>query len=172
MEEDQFDESDLSKTQLKKLATELQGLGQQLTAFKISDLDRLPLSDRLRSAVVEFKRLPNSHGAKRRQLQFIGKLMRSIDPEPISRSLAALDKQHRNHTAAFHRIEAARDDLRSRGDDAIGDILSIWPKAEVSWLRQWVRQHPRELARGNERAHSRKLHRYLTELADSASEET
>ena len=69
MEEDQFDESDPSKTQLKKLATELQGLGQQLTTFKTSDLDRLPLSDRLRSAVVEFKRLPNSHGAKRRQLQ-------------------------------------------------------------------------------------------------------
>lgn len=149
----------------------LQELGERLVGLPESELAKIPIDDeRLRDAVTTARRI-TARGGLRRQLQYIGKLMRSIDPEPISRSLAALDKQHRNQTAAFHRIEAARDDLRSRGDDAIGDILSMWPQAEVSWLRQWVRQYPRELARGNERAHSRKLHRYLTELADSASEE-
>ena len=149
----------------------LQELGKRLVGLPESELAKIPIDDeRLRDAVTTARRI-TARGGLRRQLQFIGKLMRSIDPEPISRSLAALDKQHRNQTAAFHRIEAARDDLRSRGDEAIGDILSMWPQAEVSWLRQWVRQHPRELTRGNERAHLRKLHRYLTELADSVSEE-
>ena len=149
----------------------LQELGERLVGLPESELAKIPIDDeRLRNAVTTARRI-TARGGLRRQLQFIGKLMRSIDPEPISRSLEALDKQHRGQTAAFHRIEAARDDLRSRGDGAIGDILSMWPQAEVSWLRQWVRQHPRELARGNERAHSRKLHRYLTELAYSAFEE-
>ena len=149
----------------------LQELGERLVGLPESELAKIPIDDeRLRDAVTTARRI-TARGGLKRQLQFIGKLMRSIDPEPISKSLAALDKQHRNQTAAFHRIEAARDDLRSRGDDAIGDVLSMWPQAEAFWLRQWVRKLPKELARGSERAHSRKLHRYLTELADSASEE-
>ena len=146
----------------------LQELGEKLVGLSESELAKVPFDDeRLKDAVMTARRI-TARGALKRQLQFIGKLMRSIDPEPISKSLAVLDKQHRNQTAAFHRIEAACDDLRLRGDDAIGAILSMWPQAEVSWLRQWVRQLPKELARGNDRAHSRKLHRYL---ADSAPEE-
>ena len=160
-----------SKSERKRQMLALQELGERLVGLSESELAKVPIDDeRLRDAVITARRV-TARGGLKRQLQFIGKLMRSTDPEPISRSLAALDKQHRNQTAAFHRIEAARDDLRSRGDEAIGGILSMWPKAEVSWLRQWVRQQPKELARGSERAHSRKLHRYLTELAASAPEE-
>ena len=149
----------------------LQELGERLVGLSDSELAKVSIEDeRLRDAVNNARRI-TARGGLRRQLQFIGKLMRSVDSEPISRSLAALDKQHRSQTVALHRIEAARDELSSRGDDAIGSILTMWPQAEVSWLRQWVRQQPKEVARGSERAHLRKLHRYLTELADSASEE-
>ena len=149
----------------------LQELGERLVGLSESELAKIPIDDeRLRDAVNTARRI-TARGGLRRQLQFIGKLMRSIDPEQISRSLAALDKQHRSQTSSFHKIERAREDLRSRGDDAIGGILAIWPYAEVAWLRQWIRQQPKEKACGSERAHSRRLHRYLTELADSASEE-
>ena len=119
MEEDQFDESDPSKTQLKKLATELQGLGQQLTTFKTSDLDRLPLSDRLRSAVVEFKRLPNSHGARRRQLQFIGKLMRESDKEKIESAIAKLNSSTIQVNQTEQLILELAEQVIDKGDKAI-----------------------------------------------------
>ncbi|MED5315652.1 MAG: ribosome biogenesis factor YjgA, partial [Pseudomonadota bacterium] len=103
-------------------------------------------------------------------LQFIGKLMRSIDPTPIANGLAALDRRATESAAAFHRIESARDQLRTAGDRALGDILAIWPHAEISLLRQWIRQHPQEVGKGNERAHSRKLFRYLAELDQSGDD--
>ena len=105
----------------------------------------------------------------KRQLQFIGKLIRSTDTAPIEKGLAMLDQQHATSTAGFHRVEAARDRLRNEGDSALGDILAIWPAAEASLLRQWIRQHPREIQRGNEKAHARKLFRYLSELDAAAS---
>ena len=66
----------------------------------------------------------------------------------------------------------ARDRLRDDGDDALGDILAIWPRAEVSLLRQWIRQLPKEVERGQEKAHTRKLFRYLSELDGAASADT
>ena len=80
-----------------------------------------------------------------------------------------LDQQHAVSTAGLHRVEAARDRLREEGDVALGDILAIWPAAEASLLRQWIRQHPKETQRGNEKAHARKLFRYLSELDAAAS---
>ena len=124
MEEDQFDESEPSKTQLKKLATELQGLGQQLTAFKTSDLDRLPLSDRLRSAVVEFKRLPNSHGARRRQLQFIGKLMRESDKEKIESAIAKLNSSTIQVNQTEQLILELAEQVIDKGDTAINELVA------------------------------------------------
>ena len=136
MEEDQFDESDPSKTQLKKLATELQGLGQQLTAFKISDLDRLPLSDRLRSAVVEFKRLPNSHGAKRRQLQFIGKLMRESDKEKIESAIAKLNSSTIQVNQTEQLILDLAEQVIDKGDTAINELVAYHSNLKRQKLRQ------------------------------------
>ena len=95
--------------------------------------------------------------------------MRSTDTTPIKKGLAMLDQQHATSTADFRRVEAARDRLRNEGDAALGDILAIWPAAEASLLRQWIRQHPKEIQRGNEKAHARKLFRYLSELDAAAS---
>jgi ribosome-associated protein len=68
-----------SKTQRKKEAQDLKELGKELTKFTAQQLQSLPLSDKLIAELLEFNRLPNSHGAKKRQLQFIGKLMRAND---------------------------------------------------------------------------------------------
>ena len=78
-----------SKSARKREYIALQKLGEELIALKASDLDRLPLDDNLREAVSEAKQM-KAHGALRRQKQYIGKLMRHVDPEPIRSEMAKL----------------------------------------------------------------------------------
>ena len=78
-----------SKSARKREYIALQELGEELIELKASDLDRLPLDDNLRDAVSEAKQM-KAHGALRRQKQYIGKLMRHIDPEPIRSEMAKL----------------------------------------------------------------------------------
>jgi len=78
-----------SKSARKREYIALQKLGEELITLKASDLDRLPLDDNLRDAVLEARQM-KAHGALRRQKQYIGKLMRHIDPEPIRSEMAKL----------------------------------------------------------------------------------
>ena len=160
----------ISKSKRKRKMHALQDLGERLVALTEAELAKIPIDDEhLREAVYTARRI-TARGGLKRQLQFIGKLMRSIDPSPIANGLAALEHRAAENAAQFHRIEDARDKLRTEGDRAVGDILAVWPNAETSLLRQWIRQHPKEIAKGNERAHSRKLFRYLAELDQSGNE--
>ena len=78
-----------SKSARKREYIALQKLGEELITLKESDLDSLPLDDNLREAVLEARQI-RAHGALRRQKQYIGKLMRHIDPEPIRNEMAKL----------------------------------------------------------------------------------
>jgi ribosome-associated protein len=78
-----------SKSARKREYIALQKLGEELITLKVSDLDRLPLDENLREAVLEAQQM-KAHGALRRQKQYIGKLMRHIDPEPIRDEMAKL----------------------------------------------------------------------------------
>jgi ribosome-associated protein len=147
----------------------LQQLGERLVALPQAELDAINIEDeRLREAVDQARRI-KARGGLRRQLQFIGKLMRSIDSSTIEAALKARDQQHGNSVQRLHQIESARDKLLSDGDNALGEILSAWPSAEPALLRQWHRQYPREVKKGNERAHRRKLFRYLAGLDEEDS---
>ena len=171
---DNIDSSDIdtsvSKSERKRQMHALQDLGERLVALPEADLATIPINDeRLRDAVQTARRI-TARGGLKRQLQFIGKLMRSIDPAPIAKGLAALEHRDTQSAAELHRVERARDKLRDEGDRALGDILAIWPHAEISQLRQWIRQQPKEIAKGNERAHLRKLFRYLADLDRTGDE--
>jgi len=78
-----------SKSARKRENIALQKLGEELITLKASDLDSLPLDDNLREAVLQAKQM-KAHGALRRQKQYIGKLMRHIDPEPVRIEMAKL----------------------------------------------------------------------------------
>ena len=78
-----------SKSARKREYIALQKLGEELITLKESDLESLPLDDNLRDAVLEARQI-KAHGALRRQKQYIGKLMRHIDPEPIRSEMAKL----------------------------------------------------------------------------------
>ena len=157
-----------SKSERKRQMLALQKMGERLVSLSRSDLDRINIPDERLRVAVETARGITARGGLKRQLQFIGKLMRSTDIAPIETGLAMLDQQNVVTTAGFHRVEAARYRLQNEGDSALGDILAIWPAAEPSLLRQWIRQHPREIQRCIEKAHARKLFRYLSGLDAAA----
>ena len=153
-------DTSVSKSERKRQMHALQDLGERLVALPEADLATIPINDeRLRDAVQTARRITARGGLKR-----------SIDPAPIANGLAALEHRDTQSAAQLHRVERARDKLRDEGDRALGDILAIWPHAEISQLRQWIRQQPKEIAKGNERAHLRKLFRYLADLDRTGDE--
>lgn len=167
-----FDADDLqapSKSARKRRMLALQDLGETLVTLSEKQLAALPVSDaRLLLAIRECRTI-RSHSARRRQLQFIGKLMRELDPVPIERALQDLDRQHRSASAAFHELETLRDAVLSDGLPGIEKILARWPGADRQHLRQLLLQHEREQRGGKPPAAGRKLFRYLRELQEAGA---
>ncbi|OOG48252.1 hypothetical protein B0B52_00670 [Polaromonas sp. A23] len=127
-----------SKTQLKAEADEKQALGEALLTLRADLMARLDLPEKLIDAIAQARKITNFEG-KRRQMQFIGKLMRPLDPEPIR---AAIDEQKNGSaqlTLALHLAEQWRDKLIA-SDDALGDWLAEHPDTDSQQLRALVRQ--------------------------------
>ncbi len=155
-----------SKSAVKRQMTELQKLGETLCSLADRELAKIPIADdRLMTAVVESRRI-RSNSARRRHMQFIGKLMRDIDAEPIRTALASLHNKQRAAATEFHHLESLRDDLLASGLPGIEIVLAQFPQANRQHLRQLVLQHQRETKAGKPPAASRKLFRYLRELQE------
>ena len=130
-----------TRTDLKKESAELQKLGEDLLNLATDPMAKLALPDRLVEAIAEAKRITNFEG-KRRQMQFISKLMRQLSPEQIEAIRAALQAQHmpsRQETALLHHAEKWRDQLIAN-DDAVGQWLNLHPATDSQQLRSLVRQ--------------------------------
>lgn len=155
-----------SKTQVKKEMLALQELGERLTTLPASLLAKCMLPDALLHAINEFKRIPERRGARKRQLQFIGKLMRDIDPEPI---LQVLDEQGQQAELAkrrFHRLEDVRDGLIDGDQSLLEELISKNPDLDIQYMRQLIRQAAKEKATGKTPTSARKLFACLKELPD------
>ena len=134
-----------SKTQLKAEADEKQALGEALLGLRADLMARLDLPDKLLEAIKEARRITNFEG-RRRQMQFIGKLMRPLDTEPIR---AAIDEQANGSadlTLALHLAEQWRDKLIAT-DDALGQWLTAYPATDSQQLRALVRQARKDIAK-------------------------
>lgn len=155
-----------SKSERKRRMTALQELGESLTELNDKQLDQLPLEDpRLLEAIREARAI-RSNSARRRHLQYIGRLMRGVDPEPIEQALLALQAPHRQQTADFHSLERLRDEALAAGSRGADLVLERWPQADRQHLRQLILQHEREHKLGRPAAASRKLFRYLRQLQE------
>ncbi|MEO8122691.1 MAG: ribosome biogenesis factor YjgA [Burkholderiales bacterium] len=133
-----------SKTQLKKAMHELQDLGEALVALPDDRIAALPLSETLRSAIDEFRRT-RSHEGRRRQMQFIGKLMRGTDPEPIREAVAALQLGSAQDALALHQAERWRADLIA-SDNALNAWAAAHPGSDLQQLRSLVRAARKDAA--------------------------
>jgi ribosome-associated protein len=137
--------TDASKTDLKKESDRLQALGESLLTLGQSPTARLVASEhlpeKLLDAVNAARRITNFEG-RRRQMQFIGKLMRKLPAESVAEIEAALDEQRRpsaKATLALHLAEEWRDRLMA-DDDAFTQWLELDPQADVQQLRALIRQ--------------------------------
>lgn len=160
-----------SKTQRKRAMTELQALGVRLVALNPDQLATVELPEELRAAVGEAKRI-RSREARRRQLQYIGRLMRDVDPEPIRARLQAWDGQSLAATAAHHRAERWRERLLEE-DDALTEFAREHPRADLQRLRACLREARKERLAGHEPRNFRALFRLIRDAArQDASEGT
>lgn len=140
---------DASRTDLKRESTELQKLGEDLLTLRASLFQRLNLPEKLADAVIEAKRITNFEG-KRRQMQFIGKLMRKLEPEMLDAIRAALEEQHSGsaaETMTLHQAETWRDQLIA--DESALDLwLRAYPGTDIQQLRNLIRQARKDATPG------------------------
>lgn len=164
---DHTEDNGISKTQRKREMHALQALGEQLLEFSEQQLAQCQLSEELHQALAEYKRLPNAHGARRRQLQYIGKLMRKVDPAPIEAVLEQQRQQSTRDIRRFHQLEATRDRLLEGDDTTLARLIADYPDLDIQHLRQLIRQAKKQADTGKPPAASRKLFKYLNELSAS-----
>lgn len=155
-----------SKSQRKRESTALQDVGAELVKLPAERVRNLNLPESLRAAVLEAQRI-RSRGALRRQMQFIGKLMRSIEAEPITEQLAALRGDSERAKARFHALEHWRERLLA-DDAAVTDWQDAYPGSDAQQLRQLIRNARREAAEQKPPRAYRALFRLLSETANAA----
>lgn len=149
-----------SKTQKKRDADSLQKIGVEFIALSEEKLDTLPLPSNLRQAIDDAKRI-KSHGAKKRQAQLIGKLMRAADCEAIIQAYEQLIGEEGTQTAHFHHLEQWRDRLINEGKTALTEFINQYQPDNVQQLRQLINKAVEEKVKQVNHGAAKTLFRFL-----------
>ena len=154
----------ISKSQIKRDMHALSDMGAQLVELPASQLKKIPLDEQLLDAIRECQSTPQ-RGARKRQLKFIGKLLRNADGEAIREAFESLTAPKREAIAEFHSVERWRERLIEEGDTALTELLAEYPDADRQQLRQLVR-NARNTKQSEERLkrHSREIFQVLRKL--------
>lgn len=162
-----------SKTQLKRDADALQAIGERLLTLPEHELATLPLPDALLEAVRTGRRL-DQRGARRRQRQYIGKLMRGFDTTELQTALAAMDNRENARNRLFHEAEQWRDRFLADGMPALETFFDHYPQADRQRLRQLVLAARKEAAADRAPTKRRELFRETRQLLENleAAEQT
>ena len=138
-----------SRNELKKTMQDLQELGEAVASLPVDRLDKLKIDERLRDAIDELRRTKSFEG-KRRQIQYIGKLMKHENPEPLREAVASFRVGSATDTLALHQAEYWRDQLLA-GDDALANWVKEYPATDVQQMRSLVRAARKEKLEPGER---------------------
>ena len=157
------DEARQSKSARKREAASLQELGVELAGLPDPEIAALDLPDKLFAALRDLKRLP-SHGAQLRQRQYIGKLMRDIDPAPVLAKLAERKLRHDSEIRRFQLVERWRDRLLSEPATALAELLEEYPGADRAALTRLLEKAERERVDQRAPAATRELFAFLRQL--------
>lgn len=152
-----------SRSQVKREMLALQELGERLVALSRDELQRMGLEQDLVDAVAEAGTL-RTHEAKRRQMQYIGTLMRTVDPDPIRKRLEEISQTARQATDRFHRLEELRDRLVAGESGVLDELMETCPDLDLQHVRQLARNAARERDKGRPPKSGRALFRYLREV--------
>lgn len=159
------DDELLSKSQRKREVLALKDLGVKLLEFSDDSLRQLDIPEHLLEALLTAKKI-TSNNARKRQLGYIGKLMKEIDVSPVRAAIDARDHQSATATREFHLLEDLREQLLLDGDKALPAVLTHFPRADRQRLRKLVRQARNEIETRQPPRASRLLFRYLRQLQD------
>lgn len=155
----------VSKSEIKRDAEELKRLGGELVELSKNSLDKIPLDEDLRTAIELAQKIKKE--GRRRQMQLIGKMLRSREEEPIRLALDKLKNRHNQQVALFHKLEVLRDRLVAEGDEVVPDVLALYPDADRQQLRAMIRNAQKEKATNKPPKAYRQIFQYLRELAEA-----
>lgn len=153
----------VSKSEIKRDAEELKKLGIELVNLSKNEIVKIPLDEDLLYAIELAQKIKKE--GYRRQIQYIGKLLRSRDIEPITLALNKLKNRHNQQVAIFHKLEKLRDELIETGDAET--IISLFPNADRQQLRTLARLAKKELQSNKPPKTARQIFQYLKELSDT-----
>lgn len=164
--EDTPDFDDLpSKSQRKRDMDALQDIGEELTQLNEQQLAGIELPESLRDAVLEARTMKRNE-ARRRQMQYVGKLMRQVDPLPIRAKLDGFLTVSAEHTAQLHHIERWRARLID-DPQAVSEFIAAYPEIDTQQLRTLIRNTTDERTRGKPPKHFRTLFQMIRGLTEA-----
>jgi ribosome-associated protein len=155
-----------SKSELKRQSNELQKLGEQLIEAPRDRVKRVPMPDEVKDAILMCQTITN-HEGRRRQLQYVGKLMRTLDEEEVAviqRTIESWKGTSKAEAAALHALERRRDKLLA-DDKALTQLLEEHPELEVQHLRTLIRNARKEQAENKPPKAYREIFQILKDLA-------
>ena len=153
----------VSKSEIKRDAEVLKKLGVELVNLSKNEIAKIPLDEDLLYAVELAQKIKKE--GYRRQIQYIGKLLRSRDIEPITLALDKLKNRHNQQVAQFHRLERLRDELIETGDAE--SIMELFPSADRQQLRTLARLAKKELTANKPPKTARQIFQYLKDLSET-----
>ncbi|RLV59023.1 ribosome-associated protein [Parashewanella curva] len=158
-----FDHDDeyISRTEFKHESAEIQKFGEQLAALSKKQLQMMELDEFLFDNLVKVKTIKPKTEAYRRQMQYIGKLMRTADLDEVKQKFQKLHLLTGNETIQVQKFERIRDEVLAEGDSKIHELISEHPQLDRQKLRQLVRQAKKELAKNPESKANKELFVYL-----------
>jgi len=156
----------ISKSQMKRDMLALQALGEKLVALNPDQVRQLDLPDALLSAILQAQTI-KKHGAKRRQLQYIGRLMRDVDAENVQQQLDNLTHHSAQAINQLHKIEKWRDQLLEKGDEALTEFLAEFPAADHQQLRTLVRNALQERHNNKPPKFYRKIFQFIKQQIEA-----
>ncbi len=156
-----------SKTQLKNESQELYKLGQTLVGLGPANLAKIPLDEELAESIALAQRINKKKDGYRRQLQFLGKLLRARETADIERALFEIQSAHLKSNQKFHQLETTRDHLLEKGDEAINVLLNEHSQLDRQKLRQLVRQANKQKEQNKPPKAAREIFQYLKENIQS-----
>ena len=164
--DEQQDDNDeiiyVSKSEIKRDAQALKKLGLELVNLSKNELEKIPLDDDLSRAIELAQRIKKE--GYRRQIQYIGKLLRNRDIDEINQAMDKLRNRHNQQNAFFHKIEKLRDDLVATGDAET--IITLYPQADRQQLRTLARSAKKEQETNKPPKSARQIFQYLKELSE------
>lgn len=159
-----------SKSQLKREMTALQKLGEELINEPRDRVKRVPMPEDVRDAILECQQIKD-HEGRRRQLQYVGKKMRTLEEHEIAAIQKTLDSWRglsKADTAALHALERRRDKLLAN-DNALTELLAQYPQLDAQQLRTLIRNARKEQAENKPPKAYREIYQILKQLDKSAT---